>query len=143
METGTYQMEKVRQSHYEKSLELQLYDFRKFPDINIDRYDITIERFVSGEIMKSGKPRLKNAMSFNMTCDGQGDFHDCIHCFVIDFIEQEFSPGFTRSLGCTQAFVRFHLSPKYDEEFQDFSISPEVLKVLVDRGIHLDFWFLR
>ena len=143
METDIYQMEEVHQNHFKKSLELQLYDFREFPDINTDRYEIITERSVSGELMKSGNHRPKNAISFIMQCDTSQDFHDCIDHFVIEFIQKEFSVSFLKSLECSQSFVRFRLPAQSDEELQDFSISSEVMKILLDRSIHLDFWFFR
>lgn len=139
----TCQMEKVLQSRCKKSLEFQLYDFCEFPDINAGQYGIGTERAVSGDLMKSGTPRPKNAISFIMECQDSCDLYDCIDHFVMKFIAQEFSPGFAKSLGCAQAFVRFRLPTQSDQELQDFSISPEVMKVLQDRNIHLDFWFLR
>lgn len=137
------QMEKAHQSLYEKSLELQLYDFQDFPEINVDPYGITIEKFVSGELMKSGKPRPKNAISFIMKCGAFQDFHECIDLFVMDFIQKEFLVDFTKNLDCSQAFVRLHLPTQSAEELPDFSISAENMKVLLDRNIYLDFWFSR
>lgn len=139
----TCQTESVRQNRSKVSLELQLYDFKEFPEINVDRYKISTEKFVSGELMKSGKRRSKNAISFKMECGALQDFHGCIDHFVMDFVKQEFSPDFAKSLDCAQAFVRFHLPTQASDELPDFSVSAEAMKVLLDRDIHLDFWFLR
>lgn len=111
--------------------------------MTVDRYEISVEKFVSGELMKSGKLRPKNAISFRMECGASQDFHEFIDRFVMDFIKQEFSPDFAKSLDCSQAFVRFHLPTQAADELPDFSISTEVMQVLLDRNIHLDFWFMR
>lgn len=133
----------ARQNPSKRSLEFQLYDFRKFPEIDVDRYGLSTEKFVSGELMKSGKRRPKNAISFKMECEALQDFHECIDHFVMNFIKQEFSPDFVKSLSCAQAFVRFHLPIQRADEPPDFCISAEIMKVLFDRSIYLDFWFLR
>ena len=137
------QMGTVHQNHYEILLELQFYDFQEFPEIDADPYEISTKKSVAGELMKSGTPRPKNAITFMMECNGSQDIHGCIDHFVMDFIKQEVSPDFATSLGCSQAFVRFHLPTQVAEELPDFNISEEVMKVLLDRRIHLDFWFLR
>ncbi len=136
-------MEAALQNHYRILLELQFYDFRQFPEINVDQYEISTERFVSGELMKSGNPRRKNAITFGMECESLQDIHKCIDHFVMKFIEREFSHDFVRLLGCAQAFVRFNIPTQLGGELPDFSISAEAMKVLLDRNIHLDFWFLR
>lgn len=139
----TCQTGSARQNPSKRLLEFQLYDFREFPEIDVDRYGLSTEKFVSGEPMKSGKLRPKNAISFTMECGASQDFHECIDHFVMDFIKQEFSSDFAKSLDCAQAFVRFHLPTQEAEELLDFSISADAMKVLLDRNIHLDFWFLR
>lgn len=137
------QTEKALQSCCKKLLELQLYDFDEFPNINAGQYGIGISRAVAGTLMKSGTPRPKNAILFIMECQDSRNIHDCIDHFVMKFIQQEFSPDLVKSLGCKQAFIRFRLPTTCGLELQDFTISLEVMKVLHDRDIHLDFWFLR
>jgi hypothetical protein len=130
-------------SHSNRSLEFQIYDVRNFPEIDVSRYDVSTERFVAGQPMKSGQPRPKNAISFYMECEETRDIHDCIEYFVMKFIVPEFPPGLINYLGFAQAFVRFHLPMKNQQALTDFSISADVMRALLDRNIALDFWFLR
>jgi len=135
-------MEAVNQNYCDLNLELQLHDFSDFPEGGIDIPGLYKEEARVGDMLKSGNPRAKNAVSYVKSYKDGRYFGDSIADFLELLIEGKVELLISQ-INPKNKFIRMHIPIEKDDFNRDFDIDNGVLVKIAKLGLALDFWFLR